>query len=73
MTAERTDKMTHSPALTPIKILLVVQPSQAVKKLNRAIKPRAAMMKQVNVHSDDRPYQHTLDPPSATLKSPKIG
>ena len=48
-----TDSKRHKAALTPIKILLAVQPSQVVKKLKSAIVPTTVMAKQNIVHIED--------------------
>jgi len=48
-----TDRKRDNAALIPIKILLVVQPSQVVKKLNNAIVPTIVMAKHNKVHMED--------------------
>jgi hypothetical protein len=56
MRTDTTDRKRHNPALIPIKILLVVQPSQVVKKLNSAMVPTMVMAKHNKVHIEDTKF-----------------
>jgi hypothetical protein len=48
-----TDRKRDNPALMPIKILLVVHPSQVVKNLKSAMVPTMVMAKHNKVHMED--------------------
>ncbi len=50
---DMTDRKRDNPALMPIKILLVVHPSQVVKNLKSAMVPTMVMAKHNKVHMED--------------------